>query len=269
MAHLIEDGRTVATVNAYLAAIAMQHRLCGHVVNRAALADTAKGIRRLHGAPQREARPLLGGDLRDILGRLDPNRPGDVRDGAILVLGWAGALRQSEIVGLDWRRKGSGSGCIRNTEKGLVVTLARSKASQEKPVDVIVPAEDMPAAVEWLQRWAKLARLEDRGPVFRPVDRMGRVGERRLSAKTIAKIIKARLRAHTLATGGSHDDAEETAQAVSGHSLRAGFCTTSALAKVPEWQIRSRSRHSSPAMVAKYVRAAESWNDNALKGIGF
>ena len=40
------------------------------------------------------------------------------------MLGWAGALRQSEIVGLDWRRKGSGSGCIRNTEKGLVVPVA-------------------------------------------------------------------------------------------------------------------------------------------------
>lgn len=127
----------------------------------------------------------------------------------------------------------------------------------------------MPAALEWVQRWAKLAGLEDRSPVFRPVDRMGRVGQGRLAADSIARIVKVRVRAHTLATGASVEDAAEMAEAVSGHSLRAGFCTSAAKAKVPEWQIRRRSRHASAEMVARYVRAAEQWDDSALRGIGF
>ena len=55
----------------------------------------------------------------------------------------------------------------------------------------------------------------------------------------------------------------------SGHSLRAGFCTAAAIAGKPEWKIRSRSRHKTAELVARYVRTAEEWTDSGLKGVGF
>ena len=72
-----------------------------------------------------------------------------------------------------------------------------------------------------------------------------------------------------IATGRSDADATELAGLCSGHSLRAGYCTASAMAGVPEWKARRRSRHRSAETFAGYVRAAEEWTDSGLKGVGF
>ena len=91
----------------------------------------------------------------------------------------------------------------------------------------------------------------------------------RLTDASVARIIKSRVRAHLIAKGESAPFAEAEAAKFSGHSLRAGFCTAAAVAGIPEWKIRRRSRHRTPALVARYVRAAEAWTDSALKGVGF
>jgi integrase len=264
----VTAGRTVATVQAHLAAIATQHRLHGHAINRAAIADSAKGMRRLYARPLRQARPILGSDLQALLASLDANRAADVRDGAILALGWSGALRQSEIVGLDWRKSGTGTGVLSTSARGLNIKLTRSKTAQDKVVDLPVPAEDMPAAITWVRRWVALAGTEDRAPLFRPIDRMGTISDKRLTAKSVAEIIRKRVQALKRAEGASEEDAFDEAQSVSGHSLRAGFCTTAALKEVPEWKIRRRVRHATAEMTARYVRAAETWADSGLRGIG-
>jgi hypothetical protein len=76
IAHLADSGRTLATINAYLAAIASAHSIAGQPFDRAALRDTLKGVRREKTRPQRQARPLLGGDIRGVLADLAPaSRP--------------------------------------------------------------------------------------------------------------------------------------------------------------------------------------------------
>src|SRR5262249_38950646 len=98
VAWLADEGRTVATVNAYLAAIASAHSIARQPFDRGALKNTLKGIRDEKSREQRQARPLIAVDLKAILGGFG-NRPKDARDCLLLTLGFAGALRRSELVG--------------------------------------------------------------------------------------------------------------------------------------------------------------------------
>ena len=85
-------------------------------------------------------------------GRCDsPQIPAEARDAALLAVGWAAALRRSELVGLDWQSRGTGTGFVRLDERGLVVTLMASKASQDQAETIIVPCADMPAACQALE----------------------------------------------------------------------------------------------------------------------
>lgn len=144
-------------------------RTAGYEFNtkHAALVEAWRGISRNKARTEieRKAKPLLGRDLQRLLAGLDPTNVLDARDGALLALGWSGALRRSELVGLDWEVVGEGTGCLRIEEReeqrgaervvvrGLVITLARSKASQENSVSIIIPGDDMPTCMEWVERW--------------------------------------------------------------------------------------------------------------------
>jgi integrase len=206
-------------------------------------------------------------DLKDILGDLG-DEVIDARDRLLLTLGYAGTLRRSELVGLDWQRPGDGTGYVVRDERGIVVTLLRSKAGNGDPVEVIVPCEDMPAACATLEAWVS-ANLRPGEPVFRPINKGGEIGARRLGGRGVALIIKARMRERAIAAGQSEAEADALAELCSGHSLRAGYCTAAALAGIPEWKIRRRSRHKTAELVARYVRAAEQWTDSGLKKVGF
>ena len=191
VAWLADKGRTVATVNTYLSAIAAAHSIAGQPFDRAALRDTIKGIRREKAKPLRQARPLLGGDIQAILSDLAPGAAADARDAALLAIGFAGALRRSELVGLDWQEQGRGDGFVTRDDRGLVVTLLRTKGGKGEPETVIVPSQDMPTACEALERWAKMAGLRSGEPVFRPIDKGQRIGSTRLTDRSVAAIIKS------------------------------------------------------------------------------
>src|SRR5262245_40350433 len=92
------------------------------------------------------------------------------RNAALLLTGWGGALRRSELVGLDWEQLGAGTGFVRVDERGILTTLARSKASQDKAETVVIPRADLPEACEALEAWAQRAALRPGQPVFRAVN---------------------------------------------------------------------------------------------------
>jgi hypothetical protein len=96
-----------------------------------------------------------------------------------------------------------------------------------------------------------------------------RITERRLAKDFPARMIKARVCAFAVATGATELEAEQLRMEVSGHSLRAGFITSAALKGTAEWKIRGHVRHKSAEMTARYVRAAASWTDSTVKGVGF
>jgi integrase len=216
----------------------------------------------------RQARPLLADELKGILAGLVPTRPIDVRDGALLSLGWAAMLRRAELVGLDFHRVGAGQGFARIENGGIVILLAKSKTKQHAAVRLHVGPGDMPATISALQAWVNLAKPRPGAPLFRTIH--GRaVGAERLAAEDVNRILKRRVSDLALANGRLPDEIDELARATSGHSLRAGCITAMALAKVPEHEIRRRSRHASAEMVARYVRIAEQWADSGLRAVGF
>jgi integrase len=212
---------------------------------------------------------MAGDDLKAILGDFG-NSARDVRDRLLFTLGFAGALRRSELSGLDWQRWGDGTGYASRDEhgRGIVLTLLHTKGDKSTPVDVKIPCSDMPGVCEALDAWVSRTKLQPGQPVFREILKSGEVTSGRLGGRSVSRIIKVRVRTRALEAGMSEVHADALAAICSGHSLRAGYCTAAAMASVPEWKIRTRSRHKTAVLVARYVRAEEDWKDSGIKGVG-
>jgi integrase len=266
-----------SSINQALSAVILRHRDAGHAFDRKhrAIARQWKGISNTKAKTEavRKARPLLAEDLRALIQGLRPEIPAEARDAALLALGWAAALRRSELVGLDWQKLGDGAGFLRIDERGLVVTLMASKASQDQAETIVVPCADMPAACEAVDAWAKAAALKLGEPVFRPVDQRqiigGDTGLERLTDRSVSRIVKARVRKLARLQGKSESDADELVAQFSGHSMRAGYATSAAARDMPGYRIQQHTRHKSAEMVAGYIREADKWTKSGLKGVGF
>jgi integrase len=265
--------RARRTINQYLSAVIVAHRTAGYPFDRKhpLVAETWRGISNAKAKLEvdRSARPLVSIDLRDLLRGLRLYIPADARDAALLSVGWAAALRRSELVGLDWQMLGDGVGFVTVDGRGVVVTLAQSKSSQAEAVTVVIPRTDMPTACAALEAWADVAKLEPGQPVFRPVDQRQIIGAGRLTDRSVARILKSRVRALLRLRGKSKAEADELVARFSGHSMRAGYVTSGAAMDIPSYRLQQHARHKSSAMVAVYVREAEKWTKSGLKGIGF
>jgi integrase len=169
----------------------------------------------------------------------------DVRDRALLLVGFAGGLRRSEIVALDLTD-------IETARQGLIVHLRRSKTDQEGTGRKIgIPfGRTRFCPVAALERWRERAGVAE-GAIFRPVDRHGRVAPDRLSDEAVSTVVKERV-----AQAGFDPDE------YSGHSLRAGLATSAAQAGISSWRIRQQTGHASDAMLSRYIRDGELFTDN-------
>jgi integrase len=182
-------------------------------------------------------------------------------------LGFGAALRRSELVGLDWSELGEGTGFVRIDERGILVTLARSKASQDKAETVVIPRADFESACDALEAWAVRARLQPGDAIFRGVDNRNAIAAERLTAHSVSRIVKRVMGQIARKRGKGIDEARELVRRFSGHSLRAGFVTSAAAKDVPALRIAQHSRHKSLEMVNRYVRIADKYNKSALKGM--
>jgi integrase len=202
-------------------------------------------VRREHGTAQRQAAPLLREDLFVVLGAMGDRLKG-LRDRALLLIGFAGGLRRSELAAInliDFER----------VREGIILTIRRSKTDQDGVGRKIgIPfGRTIHCPVRALETWLNAARVED-GPVFRPVDRHGRVSTGRLSGEAVSLILRDRM-----ATAGFDPTG------YSGHSLRAGFATSATRAGVSTFKIRQQTGHASDAMLSRYVRDGELFIGNA------
>ena len=189
------------------------------------------------------------------------------RDAAMLTLGWGAALRRSELVSLDWEQLGNGTGFVRIDERGILITLARSKASQDKAETVVIPRADLPEACEALETWAARVPLQPGEPIFRGVNNRDQIASERLTAHSVSRIVKRAMGDLAKSRGKSKAEAKELVRRFSGHSLRAGYATSAAAADVPALRIQQHTRHKSADMVSKYVRESDKWSKSGLKGI--
>lgn len=249
----LAQTRKPATIQRRLSTITQRHRLAGFdsPARTVEVAATWAGIRRELGTAQRRVDPITTGVLRELVEVL-PGRLIGTRDRALLLLGFAGAFRRSELVALNVED-------VTDVPEGLRVTLRRSKTDQDGAGAVVaIPYGSRPdtCPVRALRAWLEAAGVES-GPVFRPVDRHGAVGASRLSDRAVAEVIKRTCRRAGL------DPAR-----FSGHSLRAGFATAAGEAGVAERHIARQTRHRSMSMLRRYIREGDMWRDNAASEVG-
>ncbi len=251
--YLAEHGGRLAaaTLTRRLAAITRAHRArgfespCSAEIVRAVF----RGIKRTHGVAQSQARPLLVDDLKAILDRMGTG-PKDLRDRALLLLGFSGALRRSELVALNFDD-------LENTPQGLILHIRRSKTDPTGAGRKIgIPlGRSQYCAVEAVRQWLVLAGISE-GAIFRPINRHGHIATTRLSSHAIAVILKARVALL------SYDP-----ESFSGHSLRSGLSTSAAMAGIPSWIVRKQTGHRTDAMLARYIRDGQLFRDNAAGGL--
>jgi len=206
---------------------------------------TMRGIKRVKGAAQDQARPLLREDLFILLDVLGDDMRAH-RDRALLLIGWAGGFRSSELVGLDLTD-------IEEVREGLVLHLRRSKTDQTGQGRKIgIPlGRTRHCPVAALSVWLDALKLSN-GPIFRPVDRHGNVQPDRLRSDAVSTILRNRL-----ARAGINPEG------YSGHSLRAGLATSAIKAGVPTHKVRAQTGHASDLMLSRYVRDAGLFDGNA------
>lgn len=247
----LAGAHAVATIQRRLAAIAKAHRASGYddPTKAEIVAATMRGIRRTKGVAQREAQALQRDDLFMVLERMG-NRPIDLRDKALLLIGFAGAFRRSELVGLDCAD-------VAHVRQGIVLHLRRSKTDQT--------AQGRKIAIPFGRtRWCPVRHLSDwlthtgieQEPLFRRINRHGHIASGRLSGEAVSIIIKKRVEA-----AGFDPDA------FSGHSLRAGLATSAAMAGASMWKIRQQTGHASDAMLNRYIRDGDMFADNAAGAV--
>jgi site-specific recombinase XerD len=243
----------VSTVQRRLTAIAKAHRAAGHETptKSEVVHLTMRGIRRTHGVAPTQKAPAVLADLRAMLAVLPDNLIG-TRDRAILLLGFAGAFRRSELVALDVGDLGFG-------ERGLTITLRRSKGDQEgEGVKKGIPfgRHGLTCPVTATRDYMDMSRVTG-GPLFRSVNRHGQIGEDRLGDKAVALVVKRA----ALAAG-----LDPTKYA--GHSLRAGLATSAAAGGAQERDIMRQTGHRSVQMLRRYIRDGELFRDNAAASAG-
>ena len=250
IAALAEAGMASATVTRRLSAISQAHKMAGFEspTQTQLVRMTAAGIRRKLGIAPRQARPILVVDLRAMLASVPDDLRG-LRDRALLLVGFAGGMRRSELVGLDVAD-------VMEEKEGLRLNIRRSKTDQEglgREIGIVRGRHPLTDAVAALAEWLEAAGIEE-GPIFREVDRGDRVGSERLSDRAVARIVKG-------AAGRVGIDPAT----VSGHSLRSGLATSAAAAGAPERAIMRTTGHRSEAMVRKYIRAGSVFTDSASR----
>jgi integrase len=250
----LAETRRPATISRHMAAIAAAHKAVGlespASMKHGAVSSVWQGIRRTHGAAQNAKAPVLVEDLRRMVDNLRPGVIG-TRDRALLLVGFAGAFRRSELVALN-------ADDVQFTSDGLVVTLRRSKTDQEgegRKVGIPYGSNPETCPVRALRAWQDASGIEA-GPLFRSVTRHGKICGR-MSGYAVALVLKR----YAVATG-----LESTAY--SGHSLRAGLATSAAIAGASERSIMAQTGHRSSAMVRRYIRDGSLFRENAAAKVG-
>jgi integrase len=238
------------TLSRRLVAIGRAHTTLGHPnpCRTEIVRTTLRGIWRVHGRPQRQVQPALREDVFSMLPHMTGTR--GIRDRALILIGFAGAFRRSELVALQHDD-------IAFVKEGLTLVLRRSKTDQlGEGRKIAIPfARSSACPVKALSNWLDHAGIQS-GPLFRFVKKGGDIGVGALSAQSVAVIVKE------YAAKAGLD-----AQLYSGHSLRAGLITSAAKASVSSWKIREQTGHKSDAMLHRYIRDAEIFQNNAAGSV--
>ncbi|MGH9900212.1 MAG: site-specific integrase [Pyrinomonadaceae bacterium] len=257
LSHLADEGKKVNTIARARAAISAAHELA-KVPNPSGdreVKDTWKGIRRRIKTATVKKQPITAKAFLPYFETLREDLRG-LRDRALLTLLFAGAFRRSELVGIHREH-------IRFVDEGMVVWMPSSKTDQEgkgDEVPVVAGGRKALCPVRAMRRWLELAGITT-GPVFRAIDRHGRItrrppGKEALTDQVVADIVKLAAEA-----------ADLDPKLFSGHSGRAGFVTAAAKNGADLRSIMTVTRHQQVQTVMGYVRSTQLFEDHAGRGL--
>jgi site-specific recombinase XerD len=244
-----------ATLSRRLTSINKAHQAAGLEapgrMEKAAVGETLKGIRRTVGVAQAGKKPLLTADMQKLIAGLPGGLLG-VRDRALLLMGFAGGFRRAELAALAVAD-------IAETDDGLMVNLRFSKTDQEgqgRKVALPYGSSEGTCPVRAYRSWIERAGITA-GPVFRGVDRHGNLGGEGLHKDSVGMIVKRAAKAAGL-----------DPKPYAGHSLRAGLATQAYLNGANELAIMRQTGHRSLEMVRRYIRDIELFKDNPASKLG-
>jgi integrase len=239
-----------------LAALSRAHRLARQPWPAAdpAIRNTLRGIRRRYGRPARQAAALATDEVRRLVATCDATLVGQ-RDRALLLLGYAGALRRSELVAIAREH-------VTFDKDGIRLMIPRAKGDQtNRGASIGIPRGSAPETcpVRALEAWLKASKCEH-GPVFRAIDARGVIDRRALHPDSVRQILtrRAGLAALVLPSG----------ERLSPHGLRAGFITQAYINGARDEQIMDHTRQKDLRTMRGYVRRAKLVTDSPAKLLG-
>jgi site-specific recombinase XerD len=251
LASLAESGLMVNTISRRCSAIKYGHKLANleSPTEKESVKATLAGIKRTVVLPSKRKSPFLSEHAKAMASGAPVGMRG-IRDRALILFGFASAMRRSEIVALDVAD-------LEFVEDGLRVTIRRSKTDQQNVGCVIAIPRGSPAScpVRAIRNWLSASGIES-GPIFRSIRKGGRIRPERLSSKFVCDLVKTHARKLGL-----------DAAKFGGHSLRAGWISSAARKGASIFKISDQSRHKSMDVMRGYIRDSELFQDHAGAGL--
>ncbi len=232
-----------STLKRRLASISVIHKISGHYIDvkHPMITENLMGIKRILGSYQKSKKPILINDLKLIIDVIneDKNEKNRFKNRALILLGFSGGFRRSELVGIDYED-------LDFVPEGVKIFVKRSKTDQSgEGMTKGIPYFSNPkyCPVVSLKKWIEKAKL-----------RSGKIFD--ISDKSVALIIKK----YTFLAGLDPNK-------YSGHSLRSGFATSTAELGAEERSIMAMTGHKTTQMVRRYIKEANLFKNNALNKI--
>ena len=245
LTHLSSTSK-FSTLKRRIASISVIHKIKGHYLDtkHPIIMENLHGIKRIRGSNQKAKKPILINDLKLIINTIDQAKQSEIkkiRDKTIILLGFAGGFRRSELVNIDYDD-------IEFVSEGLKIFIKRSKTDQSgEGMTKAIPYFDNKnfCPVTALKNWIDKAKIKS-GKLFN------------ISDKTVALIIKK----HANLAGLDPNK-------YGGHSLRSGFATSAAESGAEERNIMNMTGHKTTQMVRRYIKEGNLFKNNALNKIKF
>jgi len=251
----IKDSK-MSTLRRRLVSIGMIHKLKGHYLDtkHPIIIENIMGISRKKGNYQRGKKPILINHLKAIINAIDNEKIEEIkkiRDKTIILVGFGGGFRRTELVNIDYED-------LEFVSEGIKIFIRRSKTDQMgegmiKGLPYFSSQNYCP--VLNLKKWIDISNIKS-GPVFRKFNKGFKLSDKRLSDQSIALILKK-----YLSIAGIEN------KNYSGHSLRSGFATVTAESGADERSIMAMTGHKTTQMVRRYIKEANIFKNNALNKI--
>ena len=252
----LSKNMKISTLRRRLVSISMVHKLKGHYLDtkHPIIIENLMGIRRVKGSIQIGKKPILINHLRSIINVINDQKIEDIkkfRDKSIILIGFGGGFRRSEIISIDYED-------LEFVSEGIKINIKKSKTDQFGEGFIKgLPyfTNDIYCPVRNLQKWLEISKIKS-GPIFRRFYKGSSFTDKRLTDQSVVILMKKYLNLAGIENKN-----------FSGHSLRSGFATVAASSGADERSIMAMTGHKTTQMVRRYIREANLFKNNALNKV--